>query len=254
MGIELIMTVVMATSVGSGCSWAHPGANPSRGAPTSALADFPMSEDTRRQLRALMEAHRYTDVVTITRDDISGKSRYGDLRMMHSGRGELCHGSVDRSEWSATHQERGLVYCVGETCVIVPTVCNNVSLLSREPDEPPLQSGMADGPIDISPAAGPPAAQEPMTSALADNGPLDFLPAAGIVALPGTGAAGDGGGGGGGGGVSFPTPPTPGGGCCTIGTGTPIVVTPTSAVPELPVWAMLLAGLATLVALRFKRS
>lgn len=251
MGIELIMTVVMATSVGSGCSWAHPGANPYRGAPAAAIADFPMSEDTRRQLRALMEAHRYTDVVTITRDDIVGKGHYADLRMMHSGRGELCHGGVDRSQWSATHEERGLVYCVGDTCVIVPTVCNNVSLVSRRPDEPPLQSGMADGPIDISPAAGPPVAQEPVGPALAGNGPLDFMPAAGVAAPGGIGAAGDGEGGGGGGGAGFPTPPTPGGSCCSSGTG--VVVTPTSAVPETPVWALLLAGLATVLTVRLKR-
>jgi hypothetical protein len=109
---------------------------------------------------------------------------------------------------------------------------------------------MADGPIDISPAAGPPAAPDQMGPGLADNGPLDFLPAAGVVAPPGTGAPSDGGGGGV---VSFPTPPTPGGGCCTIGPGTPIIVTPASPVPELPVWAMLMAGLATMLALRFKR-
>ena len=137
MGMSLIVAAAMASATGSGCSWAHPGANPYRGAPEAVLADFAMPDDTRRQLRALMVARRYTDVVTITRDRIQGQHVYTDLRQMHSGHGVVCHGSVDRSAWSAKHEERGLVYCVGDTCVVVPTVCNNVSLLTRKPEDEP---------------------------------------------------------------------------------------------------------------------
>jgi hypothetical protein len=273
MGMNLIMSAVVATTVGAGCSWAHPGANPYRGDPQSALADFAMSDDTRRQLHVLMAAHRYTDAVTITRDGIVGQHRYADLRLMHSGHGQFCQGQVDRSAWSPTHEERGLVYCVGETCVVVPTVCNNVSRLTLRPEEGPVQSG-ADEPIDISPAAGPPAAPADVVAQGPDSGPLAFLP---TDAAPGTAvsldapeAGGTGGtptfpnspgGGGGGGGIGLPTPPGGGGGACCdtgpIGPGgpgsPPVVVTPTSPVPETPTWALLLAGLSLIAAWRHQR-
>lgn len=265
MGMNLIMSAVMATSVASGCSWAHPGANPYRGDPPAALADFSMSDDTRRQLRVLMAARRYTDVVTITRDGIAGEHSYGDLRQMHSGHGQLCHGNVDRSAWSPTHEERGLVYCVGETCVVVPTVCNNVSLLTRRPDEAPLQSG-ADEPIDISPSAGPPAPSADVVAQGPDSGPLGFLPTDAAPAVPAsTETPGGGGGGGpttpGGGGGGGGGPTLPGGGvpCCGTGPigpggpGTPPDVTPTSPVPEAPTWSLLLAGLSLLAAWRSQR-
>ena len=155
MGITFVVATVIAVTAASTCSWAHPGANPYRGDPVSALSDFSMTDETRRQLRVLMTAHRYTDVATITRDAIVGQQHYEGLREMHSGHGQTCHGAVDRSAWNGQLQERGLVYCVGDTCVIVPTICNNVSLVTRKPDEH-IQAAEDEEPIDISPAAGPP--------------------------------------------------------------------------------------------------
>ena len=38
----------------AGCSWARPGANPYRGDPVRALADFAIPEPTRRTLRSVM--------------------------------------------------------------------------------------------------------------------------------------------------------------------------------------------------------
>ena len=266
MGINLIMAAVVATTAAGGsCSWAHPGANPYRGDPPAALADFAMPEDTRRQLRTSMAAHRTTDIVTITRDGIAGDHRYADLREMHSGHGQRCHGAVDRSAWSATHEERGLVYCAGDTCVIVPTVCNNVSLVTRKPDEAPLLGG-ADEPIDISPAAGPPPATPDVVVAQApDSVPLDFIADAGLPIAPDSTAGG--GGDAGGGSPGFPiggggggTPTLPGGGTCCgtgpvgpIGPGAPPVIVPTSPVPEAPAWTLLLAGLAAVAALGRRR-
>ena len=175
-GISFIMATVIAATAASTCSWAHPGANPYRGDPVSALADFSMTEETRRQLRVLMTAHRYTDVATITRDAIVGQQHYDGLREMHSGHGQICHGAVDRSAWSGRVQERGLVYCVGDTCVIVPTICNNVSLVTRKPDEH-TQAAEDEEPIDISPAAGPPptVASSP-SSQDSDTSTPDLLP------------------------------------------------------------------------------
>lgn len=266
LGLQLILTTALV-AVPPGCSWAHPGANPYRGDPTHALADFAMPDETRAKLRAMMRAHRYTDVARITRDDIVGDHAYADLREMHSGRGQVCHGAVDRSAWSATRKERGLVYCADDVCVIVPTICNNVSLVSRKPDRPVV---LDDEPIDIEPAAGPPAAATPPpASAPGDTAlPLDFLPPTDtwptVPDAPEGGGGGLGGGtpgfppggggggpiGGGGGGPccegtlppGFPgTPTTPGG-----GGGGVIVPPPTSPVPEAPAGLMLLAALAVL--------
>ena len=231
-----VLTAVIAAS--SSCSWAHPGANPYRGDPVAVLADFAMPEETRRQLRALMVAHRYTDIATITRDDIVGGERYGDLRDMHSGRGQTCHGAVDRSEWSDQLKELGLVYCVGETCVIVPTVCNNVSLVTRLTDKPePLAKD--DGPIDISPSAGPlPPLVTPAEFA-EDDGPIDISPSAGPLSPLGEPTPEEDGT------PAYPHlfPPYTGGGG---GSGDP-QVPPVSAVPEAPVSALMFAGLALIL-------
>jgi hypothetical protein len=263
-GLQLILTTALV-AVPPGCSWAHPGANPYRGDPTHALADFAMPDETRAKLRAMMRAHRYTDVAQITRDDIVGDHGYADLREMHSGRGQVCHGAVDRSAWSATRKERGLVYCADDVCVIVPTICNNVSLVTRKPEHEAVPD---DTPIDIEPAAGPtPAPGDASVTPLDAMAPGDFLPAAGDPAPAAPGepeAPGDGGSSGG-----FPGGGLPGGGdsigggggggpCCGTGPGSPgggggPDLPPASPVPETPAWALLLGGLAAFAAARRQR-
>lgn len=270
LGLELILSTTLVAAP-PGCSWAHPGANPYRGDPVAALADFDVPEATRARLRELMRAHRTTDVATITRDDIVGSAGgYTDLREMHSGHGQVCHGNVDRSAWSAKRRERALVYCAGDACVIVPTICGNVSLVSRKPDR---EAVLDDSPIDIEPAAGPtPAPQDTPSSGSPNDAPLDFFPTPGNpgggdgtpVAPPGDGGSGGPGGdsaGNGGGGDTPVVPPGDGGGgpggdspgngggnnppCCgdvPIGPGAPPVTT--SPVPETPCALLLLAGLA----------
>ena len=258
LGLQLILSATLVAAQ-PGCSWAHPGANPYRGDPVRALADFDLSDSTRQQLRAMMAAHRYTDVATISRDDIVGKNAYADLRDMHSGHGQVCHGEVDRSAWRARHRERGLVYCAGDACVIVPTVCNNVALVSRKPDQ---VASLDDGPIDIEPAAGPPA-NTPTDQSSVTAPPLDVLPPPDIVgALPvapeppgdggpigGIGPIGGGGGGDGMGCCDIGPigPGFPGGGGGGVGGGGP-PINPPPAVPETPAWMLLLAGLVTVLA------
>lgn len=255
-GLQLILSTALVAGPAP-CSWAHPGANPYRGDPAHALADFDMPEETRRQLRDAMRAHRYTDVATITRDSIVGDHGYGDLREMHSGLGQVCHGAVDRSAWAPMRQERGLVYCADDVCVIVPTICNNVSLVTRKAERAAV---LDDTPIDIEPAAGPRSAPADAPTATPQDamGPGDFIAA-------GPAAPGEPSGGGSGGG--FPGAGFPGGGvpigagggpCCgtgpvgpggAVGPGIP----PISAVPEPPRWALLLSGLAALAIARRQR-
>ncbi len=250
LGLQLILSTTLVTAP-PGCSWAHPGANPYRGNPMAALSDFDLPEATRAELRAKMAAHRTTDVVTITRDDIVGNAGgYADLREMHSGHGQVCHGNVDRSAWSAMRRERALVYCAGDACVIVPVICNNVSLVSRKPDR---EAVLDDTPIDIEPAAGPkPAPQDAPSAGPPTDVPLDFFPTPGSpgggdppVAPPGDGGGAPGGGGPGGGApIGGANPP-----CCDtppigpVGPGVPPV---TSPAPEAPTALLLLVGLAAL--------
>lgn len=110
------------------CSWDRPGANPYTGdvpAAVAAYSDIPAP--VREKLRARMQRIEYDELVEIRRDSITGKAgRYGNLREMHFGGGGFCP-SVTRAKWSADHVERGLVYCEDGYCLIVPTVCRNVS-------------------------------------------------------------------------------------------------------------------------------
>ena len=241
-GLQLLLSTTLAAAPPP-CSWAHPGADPFRGDPVRALADFDLPASTRAALAAALRRHRPTDVVTITRDDIAGTHAYTDLREMHSGHGRICHGPVDRSAWSARRREPARVYCADAACVIVPVICNNISLVTRRPEH---DAGTDDTPLDIEPAAGPPAAAAPEGS----MPPGDFIGApADADALPDAPS---------GPGLTVPVGGWPDGGmpivgvpCCDsepIAPGGPVAppAVPPSAVPEPPAWALLLAGLAAL--------
>lgn len=110
------------------CSWDRPGANPYTG-------DVPLAVDTytdipqwtREKLQVRMARMEYDELVEIRRDTITGKSgNYGNLRDMHFGTGQRC-ATVTRDKWQPGQVERGLVYCEDGHCLIVPTVCRNVS-------------------------------------------------------------------------------------------------------------------------------
>jgi len=209
------------------CSWERPGANPFRGDVIAAIddyADIPAS--TRARLKARMSRHAYDDLATIGRDEIVGAHHYApDIRQMHFGVHRLCN-RVTRSRWPAGQQERGPVYCEDGICIIVPTVCHNVSRVTRVA-EPAAAATPPDAFDDLPPtAAGPPPALE---SAAVPDAPPDIAAAEPYADDPAGPLIPFGPGGGGGGG--------PGGG-----------PPPISAVPE-PGWpALWFAGLVTLVA------
>jgi hypothetical protein len=135
------------------CSWQHPGVDPYMGSVPNAVdtfKDIPFA--VRARLKARMAKQEYEDFVVIRRASISGVSEYTNLRDMHFGdRGRVC-ANVDRSMWNTAHEERGLVYCEGLHCVLVPTVCRNVSRVDRVPvpvavqitDPAPGVPGLAD--------------------------------------------------------------------------------------------------------------
>lgn len=118
------------------CSWENPGADPYMGRLDLAVESYKdLTPEIRKILIDKINSHKYDDIATIRRDSISGSQNYDpQITDMHFGKGRCT--TVDRSAWKDTHQELGLVYCVAKTCVIVPTVCRNVSRITlRQPTE-----------------------------------------------------------------------------------------------------------------------
>ncbi|KAB8054964.1 hypothetical protein GCN74_24535, partial [Janthinobacterium sp. FT14W] len=114
------------------CSWNRPGADPFMGDVVAAVDRYPdIAPQVREQLKARMRARQYDEIVVISRDAIRGKGNYAArISDMHFGPGRVCR-NVTRSGWSEQMQERGLVYCVQGACILVPTVCRNVSRITQ---------------------------------------------------------------------------------------------------------------------------
>ena len=115
------------------CSWTRPGQNPFMGDVVAAVdrySDIPAP--VRKRLQSRMAARSYDEVVSIRRDAIVGQARYGSaITGMQFGAGQVC-GTVSRAQWAPGAQERGLVYCESGHCILVPTVCRNVSRITRQ--------------------------------------------------------------------------------------------------------------------------
>jgi hypothetical protein len=222
-----MLSVLLLASTVSSCVWNKPGENPYTGSVVSAIQkDTSIPAETRAKLVSRAENRKYDDVVTITTDRIeSENSKYSPniTKMNFGSSGKVCE-IVTRS-WPASTVERGLVYCEDGYCILVPTVCNNVSRITRLEELPPVifpplipfqDPGLIliDPPVsfDSIPVV------DPMDPPLYFAAPPFIYPAFG---------AGVWGGGGWGGGYC----------CCTNG-GIP----PT--VPEPSTWILLLSGIA----------
>ncbi len=210
------------------CSWDHPGANPFRGEIPAAVAHYTeIPAAVRVQLRAKMKRHAYDDVAEIRRDSIAGKHQYADLRSMHFG-DTLCK-NVSRAKWSDAAIERGLVYTVGAYSVIVPTVCSNVSLVTRlaPPERAAPPSAPVEPPFDAPVALVPPLVElppivdlTPPAPTFESGGPPVWWPPTYVFVPP-----------------AAPYIP-------------PIFVPPTAAIPEPSTWVLIVAGVAAIAARR----
>lgn len=157
------------------CSWDHPGADPFMGGVPAAVdryTDIPA--EVRERLKERMLRRDFDEMASIRRDSITGRYRYSpEIRDMHFGTGRVCR-SVTRSKWAPDAVERGLVYCEGEHCIIVPTVCRNVSRVTRLPGEGEQARGGTEVLPGVLLSEGPPGAGEEGTAgpltALADTG------------------------------------------------------------------------------------
>jgi len=167
------------------CTWARPGHNPFMGDVVAAVGRYQdIPAPVRARLQARMASRAYDEVVRIRRDSILGQRTYqAQITDMHFGSGQVC-ASVDRSGWSAQAEERGLVYCEASHCILVPTVCRNVSRIQAAR----AGAGAAPGPAT---AAGPAqAGADPIGDSAAlplsqvaatDPSALDALPATGLT-------------------------------------------------------------------------
>ncbi len=256
-----------ASSTLDACSWDRPGHDPFMGDVVAAVdryQDIPVN--VRQRLKSRMARRDYDDVVSIRRDSIAGRAkkiRYGStIRDMHFGNSRLCH-SVSRAAWTQETQERGLVYCESGQCILVPTVCRNVSRISRaevaheraEGDEPELAAvpvatidpDPAPPAVDALPAALSPDADPGLGSPAEDGrfgaafggGPGSFAAGAGGSPVAAIAAGSEKGGG-------FEhvaqTPPN------AEGAG------PVAAVPEPETWGLMIGGLVALAARRRRRA
>lgn len=238
------------------CSWDKPGHNPYMGDFSSAVDRYTdIAPAVRERLKQRIAARQYDEMVSIRRDSIVGKDVYSSaIRDMHFGNGSVCS-TVSRNKWAADAEERGLVYCESGECILVPTVCRNVSRISRAGG---ATGAAAAGPGEL--AFDPPAAGEPVAAApdaLESLPPTGAgTPAVGLAAVPAVSPgllgpiAGSSGAGGQpvlGGPISIPSAPVlPSGSLPTV----PVVPPP---VPEPGTWALMLGGIALLALLRQRR-
>lgn len=237
--MSILASIALAASTATlpQCSWDKPGANPFMGDLVAAVdrySDIPPA--VRAKLKERMQVRHYDEIVEIRRDSIQGRAQYGsEIRDMHFGAGSVCR-TVTRSKWSADALERGLVYCEDGHCILVPTVCRNVSRIQRvappavakadEPQEelvfdPPAAGVPAAGSAPASPSFAELSSPTPTvrTAALPSSPPTTFRPV-----VPGT-----------------PTLP-------------PSLPPTTPPVPEPETWAMLLAGLGAVLWLARRRN
>jgi hypothetical protein len=212
--------------------------------------------DTRAKLKTRMKARSYEDIAVIGRDSIAGKSNYSDdIRDMHFGAGSVCR-TVTRSKWTPAMQERGLVYCEDGHCILVPTVCRNVSRVTRLAPSRAAVPGQGDSMAAAAPEQGPLDFDAPAAGPSADAAPGSFAQVAGVSINQDAGAGGNSLG-------SFASsvsgqtsgvsgapslasiPPSPFGRSSTAGN-SEFAVTPIPVVPEPSTWALMGLGLLAL--------
>ncbi len=269
------------------CNWNHPGANPFMGDVVAAVDRYQdIAPAVRARLKARMAKRDYDEVVEIRRDSIAGRNDYGsEIADMHFGTRQLCH-RVTRAAWSAQMQERGLVYCEQDQCLLVPTICRNVSRIQRRAvHNEPMHAIFVPGP-----AAGfAPGSEADDAAVLLPAGPIGWAPggsvgssvigvsggAAGLAftqAGGGSGGLGGGMGGAGGGAVNprasradaayalvdEPSGPRQSAKIVSVDTDRPASVgidqaTIAAPVPEPQTWALMAVGLLTLLRVAARR-
>lgn len=141
-----------ALLIAATCSWANPAADPFMGSIPRAVDSYKdIPAEVRVALQQKMNQRKFDDIVVIKRDYIQGNHyAYSNLRDMHFGTNRMCR-EVSRKKWNSSMQERALVYCEKEYCVAVPTVCRNVSRVTKGAKVKTISSQPPGGPLGIGP-------------------------------------------------------------------------------------------------------
>jgi hypothetical protein len=128
------------------CNWDRPGHDPFMGDVVAAVdryKDIPAT--IRKRLKERMADRNFDEFVTIGRDTIKGQNYYeAKIIDMHFGANKVCH-NVSRAGWTESMRQAGLVYCEQNHCILVPTVCRNVSRIVRIASSGPATTGRTFG-------------------------------------------------------------------------------------------------------------
>ena len=92
--------------------------------------DIPL--ETRNALKSAIAKKAYSAFIEIKRDSLGDGLFEPEITQMHFGKNKLCM-TVDRSKWSPTAVERGMVFCADGYCLLLPTVCGNLSRIKPVP-------------------------------------------------------------------------------------------------------------------------
>lgn len=183
----MIISIAAVLAIASTCEWSAPrGAYAVRVEPASLVHNYAeIPADVQHTLAQKMRALAYDDLVLIKKDSLTAISggQYSDFRKMHFGaQGQKMCQQVTTRTWTDRDEEMALVYCHGGWCAAVPTVCNNVSLITRVPPEPgpampvlPVEAPLVDIPFDLPADPALPGAELPPVIPDADNEPA-YLP------------------------------------------------------------------------------
>lgn len=143
------------------CPWADRGLDRFGGDLVASVDNYvDIPTDVRRKLQSKMALRKYDDLTHLSAAGNSSATwNYGPPTMMHFGtKGVVCR-TVDTRMWKETDRgERGLVYCVEGHCVVVWTVCRNLSKIKRL-GPVAIPSGTPPSPTR---AAAPPAVVDPL--------------------------------------------------------------------------------------------
>lgn len=152
----MILTLIAAAAISASCAWDAPrGLHAITAVPPSSLVDnyrdIPAS--TREKLKARMDALKFDDVAEIRKTSIRGEYAYTDLRDMHFGAsGQKVCREVSLAKWTPEENERALIYCEDGHCIAAPTICRNVSRITRGPRlNPPKPLALEIPPAEIDP-------------------------------------------------------------------------------------------------------
>lgn len=141
--MSIIATLALSAAlVHPTCSWDNPGANRYTGSIRDAIEHYQdIPKPIRERLQQRVGTHQYDDLVEIRRESIIGRDEYNpEIRDMHFGQRSVC-ATVSRTKWKGSEVQDGLVYCEENHCILVPSICGNVSRIVRKSQAVAKRSG-----------------------------------------------------------------------------------------------------------------